>query len=60
MRLFHYTSEEGFQGIVLNKTLRLTQSTQSNDKKDTIHIHSLINENIEDFYINEDKRTKSD
>lgn len=56
MRLFHYTSEEGFQGIVLNKTLRLTQSTQSNDKKDTIHIHSLINEKIEDFYINEDIR----
>lgn len=56
MKLYHYTSEKGFQGIALNKILRLTQSTQSNDEKDTIHIHNLINEKIEDFYINEDIR----
>lgn len=54
MKLYHYTSQKGFEGIVLNQLLRLTQSTQSNDITDTIHIHNLINENKEYFYINQD------
>ena len=54
MKLHHYTSESGFKGLALNRTMRLVQSTQSNDKKDTVHIHDLINERIEDFYINQD------
>lgn len=32
--------------------MRLTQSTQSNDKTDTIHIHQIIRDNIEYFQIN--------
>ncbi len=54
MNLFHYTSEAGFKGSVLNRTLRLVQSTHSNDRRDTVHIHDLIKEDIESFYINED------
>lgn len=54
MKLYHYTSQKGFEGIILNQLLRLTQSTQSNDITDTIHIHNLINENKEYFYINQD------
>lgn len=54
MHLYHYTSQKGYEGIVLNKIMRLTQSTQSNDMRDTVHIHDLINEKMEDFYLNED------
>lgn len=55
MNLYHYTSEGGFEGIVLNNTMRLTLSTQSNDEKDTIHIHDLIRENKEKFYKNDNQ-----
>ncbi|POO86639.1 DUF2971 domain-containing protein [Clostridium sp. 3-3] len=50
MSLYHYTNENGFKGIVLNNLMRLTLSTQSNDKKDTIQIYDLIKENKEKFY----------
>lgn len=51
MSLHHYTSEDSFEGIVLDNTIRLTLSTQSNDCKDTIYIHELIRDNKEKFYI---------
>jgi len=51
LNLYHYTS--AFEGIVKNRTLRLVQSTQSNDEKDTVHIHDLIEQNKDYFYINE-------
>lgn len=54
MKVFHYTSDKGFEGIVLNQCIRLTQSTQSNDKTDTIHIHEIIKDNIDYFQINDD------
>lgn len=51
MNLYHYTSEAGFNGIVLNNIMRLTLSTQSNDEKDTIYIYDLIKENKDKLYI---------
>lgn len=45
MNMYHYTSEEGFNGIVMNNTIRLTLSTQSNDETDTVYIYKLIKEN---------------
>lgn len=40
--IYHYTSDYGFKGIVLNRTFRYTRSTQSNDKKDSVHIYDLL------------------
>lgn len=56
LRLYHYTSEAGFIGMVLDRRIRLTQSTQSNDSKDTIYIHDLINANKEEFILNDNMR----
>lgn len=51
MSLYHYTSEAGFKGIVLNNTMRLTLSTQSNDETDTVYIYELIKRNKEKLYL---------
>lgn len=56
MKLYHYASEEGFIGMVLNKKMRFTQSTQSNDRKDTVYIHDLIDESREELYLNDEIR----
>lgn len=42
MNIYHYTSEDGFNGIVINNTIRLTLSTQSNDETYTVYIYELI------------------
>ena len=51
MNLYHYTSENGFKGIVINNVMRLTLSTQSNDKTDTVYIYELIKKNKEKLYL---------
>lgn len=51
MSLYHYTSENGFKGIVINNIMRLTLSTQSNDETDTVYIYELIKRNKEKLYL---------
>ncbi len=47
--MYHYTGEPGFQGVVGNKTLRFTRSTQSNDGKDSVHVYDLIRDHKDEI-----------
>lgn len=58
MNLYHYTSEDGYKGIMLNKKIRLTLSTQSNDKKDTVYIYDLIKNNKDKLFETDNSQEK--
>lgn len=51
---FHYTSDLGLEGILVNRKMRLTLSTQSNDQVDTVHIYNLIREYRSELTINDE------